>query len=359
MSQKGKVVLSLAIGILVSGVTLYLTFRNVPLDALLDYLSVVNYWWVIPTVFFIFVGFAIRVVRWQLLLSPVKKASFPSAFHPLMIGFALNGVLPARLGEVARPAAFAKKERVPFSKVLATVGAERVLDVFILLSFFAIVIATVDIDPNLELTFGKYHLDTSTLDTVATATVRLCILMVFTIVLISVEKTRAFMKKIILGLPKLLFFTKKATQDKLKRSLCSRLVQVLDNVAMGFYLLRSPWKLGLCLLLSLAAWFFAGLSHYVMALGCPGVNVSFLEMCAVMVILCFFISLPSVPGYWGLWEAGGVFGLLIFGVPYKQAAGYSLVNHFFQLVPIILVGLVSLIMTGLNIAQLKKQTDRS
>jgi uncharacterized protein (TIRG00374 family) len=274
-----------------------------------------------------------------------------------MIGFALNCILPARLGELARPAVFCKKEGTSFSKVLATVGAERALDVIVLLGFFAVVVAFVDIDPNLELTVGKYHLDKAMLDRAAAATAELAVLMVLAIVLVSVGKTREWIKKGVLFSPKLLFFLSKGAQHKVEQTWCSRLVRILDNFAAGFQLLRDPRKLTLCLFLSLVVWIFAGLSHYVMAKGCPGVEVSFLEMCAVMVILCFFISLPSVPGYWGLWEAGGVFGLMIFGVPIKEAAGYTLVNHFFQIVPIVAIGLFSLIITGVSIAQLRRESD--
>ena len=34
-----------------------------------------------------------------------------------------------------------------------------------------------------------------------------------------------------------------------------------------------------------------------------------------MIIICFFIALPSVPGYWGIWEAGGVFALVSMLLP--------------------------------------------
>jgi uncharacterized membrane protein YbhN (UPF0104 family) len=88
------------------------------------------------------------------------------------------------------------------------------------------------------------------------------------------------------------------------------------------------------------------------ALGCPGINLSFLELYATMVILCFFISLPSAPGFWGIWEAGGVFGLLIFGVPAKEAAGFTLANHVIQMIPVVIVGLIAAIITGVNVVQI-------
>jgi hypothetical protein len=68
-----------------------------------------------------------------------------------------------------------------------------------------------------------------------------------------------------------------------------------------------------------------------------------------MVIICFFIALPSVPGFWGLWEAGGVFALSLLGISAKEAAGFTLASHAVQMIPVILVGFVSAVLTGVNI----------
>jgi hypothetical protein len=74
-------------------------------------------------------------------------------------------------------------------------------------------------------------------------------------------------------------------------------------------------------------------------------------MYAVMVILCLFIALPSVPGYWGLWEAGGVFAMSLFGISANAAAGFTLANHAVQVFPVIIVGFISAIITSVNIWQ--------
>jgi hypothetical protein len=71
----------------------------------------------------------------------------------------------------------------------------------------------------------------------------------------------------------------------------------------------------------------------------------------MMVIICFVIALPSVPGFWGLWEAGGVFALMLFGVAEKDAAGFTLANHAVQMFPVILVGMLSAWINGINIMQ--------
>jgi uncharacterized protein (TIRG00374 family) len=353
MSNK-RIGLSLITGLLLSGIALYFTFKNIPLTGLVGYLKTVNYWWVIPAMAIGLTGFFIRVVRWQVLLDPVKKTGFGSAYHPLMIGFMLNCLLPGRIGELARPAIFCKKERVAFSKVLATVGAERVFDVAVLLLSFVIVLAVVEISPALDLTFGNYHINKSILETIGVTTLKLCVALIACIVLMSIRQSRRLIKRIILSLPALFFFAGNPLKEKIREKLCLKLLRILDNLATGLDLLKSPKKVGLCLGLSFLVWAMAGGSYYVMAFGCPGIELSFLEMYAMMVIICFFISLPSAPGFWGLWEAGGVFGLLIFGVPDMEARGFTLTNHIVQMAPVIIMGLISAIITGVSIVQVSR-----
>ena len=110
----------------------------------------------------------------------------------------------------------------------------------------------------------------------------------------------------------------------------------------------------LCLGFSFFIWVVNALSYYVMALGCPGLlHLSLFEITATMIIICFFIALPSVPGFWGLWEAGGVFALSLFAVAPKDAAGFALASHAAQMFPVIIAGLVSALVYGVNIKQLK------
>jgi uncharacterized membrane protein YbhN (UPF0104 family) len=77
-----------------------------------------------------------------------------------------------------------------------------------------------------------------------------------------------------------------------------------------------------------------------------------------MVVVCFFIALPSAPGFWGLWEAGGVFALSLFGVPPKDALGFTLANHAVQLFPVIVAGLISAMLTSVNILRLTRDPIR-
>ncbi len=158
-----KTTISLLLGTAISVAALYFAFRNIPLDDLLIYLSSINYLWIIPAVAVSLSAFLIRALRWQSILEPVRKISFIQAFHPLMIGFMLNIVLPGRIGEVARPAILYKQEKINFSTGLATVAIERIFDIIIMFLFFSALTVNLNIDPDFVVDFGNYHLNRETL----------------------------------------------------------------------------------------------------------------------------------------------------------------------------------------------------
>jgi len=354
-----KISVSLILGLAVSILALYLAFRNVPFDDLIIYFESINYAWIPPAVVVILLSFALRAYRWKIILESAGNIRFWQSFHPLMIGFMINCILPGRVGEVARPVILQRKENIPFSTGLATVAAERVFDVGMLIILFAVLLATIQIDPNLDIVFGKYHLNRTTLVAVGKGTFELLLLLIAGIALVVFNKTRKALKSFITWIPEMFFFIGPSLKKTIQKKICGPLVGFVENLATGFTLVKYPMKICACLLLSVLIWGLAAFSYYLVSLGCPGIELSFIEITATMVILCFFIALPSVPGYWGIWEAGGVFALLLFGVPSKDAAGYTLANHAIQIIPVIFVGLISAMVTSVNILQVsyKERTN--
>lgn len=346
-----KIGISLILGLAVSILALYLAFRNVPFNDLVIYLASINYVWIPPAVVVVLLSFALRAYRWKIILESAGKIGFWQSFHPLMIGFMINCILPGRVGEVARPAILQKKENIPFTTGLATVAAERVFDVGMLIILFAVILATIQIDPNLDIVFGKYHLNKTTLMTVGKGTFELLLLLIIGIAMVAFNKTRNVIKDLITRMPGMFFFAGPDLKKKIQKKICDPLVSIVENLATGFKLVKYPMKICACFSLSVAIWGLAAFSYFLVSLGCPGIELSFIEITAIMVIICFFIALPSVPGYWGIWEAGGVFALLLFGVSSKDAAGFTLANHAIQIIPVILVGLISAMVTSVNILQ--------
>jgi hypothetical protein len=350
-----KIGISLFVGTVVSITTLYFAFRNVPIKELIEYLTTINYLWIIPTVVAILFAFGLRAARWRFILASNYPVGFWQAFHPLMIGFMINCVLPGRVGEFARPLVLNRKEAVPISTGLATVSVERIFDLIILLLLFLAVSSFIRIAPGFNVTFGGYRLDYEVLVTVFNGMLKIGFLMVIGLFLVTLGKTRELANRLILSAPELLFFASKSSKDRLKEKVCRPAVRIIENIASGMALIKDPKRIIICLIYSLAVWFFTALSYYLFSIGCPQINLTLSEITAVMVIICFVIALPSVPGYWGLWEAGGVFAMLLFGVSESEAAGYTLANHAVQIVPVVLVGLVSAWISGVNIRQVYEQ----
>ncbi|PLX43332.1 MAG: hypothetical protein C0611_15160, partial [Desulfobacteraceae bacterium] len=185
-----KIGISLILGLVVSILALYLALRNVPFNDLIIYFASINYAWIVPAVVVILLSFALRAYRWKIILESAGNIRFWQSFHPLMIGFMINCILPGRVGEVARPVILQKKENIPFSTGLATVGAERLFDVGMLIMLFAVLLATIEIDPNIDIVFGKYHLNKATLMTVGGGTFKLLLLLIVGIALVAFNKTR-------------------------------------------------------------------------------------------------------------------------------------------------------------------------
>jgi len=357
--MKNHFIISFVVGILISIAALYLAFRHVPLSALLFYLKSINYVWAVPAVFLVMVGFFLRTLRWQFILESSYKIGIWQAFHPLMIGFMINCILPGRLGEFARPAILQKKEKVPFATGIATVAAERVFDVGALVLFTVITFAFLSIDSQVEIAFGNYHLNRSTLEVLFNRMIIAGILFMAAIIMVSLPILRRGIHRLILAIPSLFFFTAEPFRSKLTEKVCNPMIRFVDNIALGFALIKYPQKIFICTLYSLGVWITAAASYYLFSFGSPGIKLSFSEMFAVMVIICLFIALPSVPGFWGLWEAGGVFAMSLFGVSTPAAAGFTLANHALQLFPVIVVGLISAVVTSVNVWQVSLDKERA
>jgi uncharacterized protein (TIRG00374 family) len=350
--MKKNMTISFIGGVLISAVALYFAFKNVPLAELFNYLASINYFWVLPAVLVAVFSFMLRAVRWQIILESTRRISFRRAFHPLMIGFMINCVLPGRLGEVARPVILQKEEKVPFATGLATVLAERVFDICFLILLFMLTAGGLKIDPDQYVAFGTYQLDKETLQTVFDTMLKLGAVLIAGIAIFSVGKARDLIYSAILFTPELLFFAGKRFKAAVRKKICEPVINILKNIAQGFALIRYPKKIILCAGFSALIWGLQACSYYLVSLGCPGINLTYFEITTMMVIICFVISLPSVPGWWGLWEAGGVFALSLFGISAKDAAGFTLANHAVQVIPVIIIGFISAMILSVNIRRM-------
>ena len=273
----------------------------------------------------------------------------------MMIGFMLNGILPGRLGELARPAVLRQQSRVPFATGLGTVLAERILDMLTLLALFAWILPRLDLNQSQAVTFGGYRLDGPVILAAGRTTLGLALSAIAAVVFFTWGPVRISILKVCPttggGHPRAFTLAHRRWIDN---RIVLPLTAGLDHLASGLGLVQRPGRLLGCIGLSALIWLLTVCSFHVLAFGFPGIELRFTQTAAVMAVICFCIALPSVPGWWGLWEAGGVFALSLFGIEAGPALAFTLVNHAAQLFPAILVGWVSMLISGMRLGAIDR-----
>jgi uncharacterized protein (TIRG00374 family) len=79
---------------------------------------------------------ALRVARWRGLLQPTKPLTFAEVGQALVVGYAVNNVLPARLGEIFRADFLRRQFAVGRSAAVGSIIVERGLDGVIVVALF-------------------------------------------------------------------------------------------------------------------------------------------------------------------------------------------------------------------------------
>ncbi len=351
--MKPKFFVSLVLSILVSVAGFHLAFRNVPFESLVAYAVGVDYRWIATAVGVLILIFYLRALRWQILLRPLGRISLPMAYHSLIISFMLNCILPGRMGEMARPLILKKKERFAFSASLATLAAERLLDLATLLMLLFLALPRISLSSAQPVVFGSQELNAEVLMRLTRTSAIALVVLALALALIIHEGMRARMTALVHRIADGVRRVMPASQGSTVKMVEDHICALLERFAVGLQYLKTPGNLFTITLLSLLIWLLIGLSFYLVARGSPGIDLGFADTLVMLVIICIFIALPSVPGYWGLWEAAGVFALYCLGIPKEQAVGYTLFNHALQILPLIPAGLISCMLLGFNWSDMK------
>lgn len=124
--------LKIALPLLISAVVLYFTYRDYDFAMFRTDMKRINWLWLAGALSFSALGPLFRGLRWNLLLEPIgydvpKKDTILTVFT----GYAANIIIP-RVGEICRCGMLEQNAKVPFSKGLGTLVAERVVDAVLL-----------------------------------------------------------------------------------------------------------------------------------------------------------------------------------------------------------------------------------
>lgn len=120
------------VSLLISAVILYFVYRDYDFSLFSAGLADMKLGWLWAALAFSAIGPLLRGLRWNLLLEPIGyRVPYCDTILTVFTGYAANIIIP-RIGEICRCTILDRYDRVPFSKGLGTLVAERFVDLILL-----------------------------------------------------------------------------------------------------------------------------------------------------------------------------------------------------------------------------------
>lgn len=312
----------IAIGLLASAVFIFLAVRHLDFASLEQTFSDAKLFpWVPLGVTSYLLGHVVRGVRCRLLVSRTASLSLPTASNIVVVGYASNNVLPARLGEFVRAGMLAERTGMPLVQSLAVTFIERVLDGLAIL--FLLVLGTASGDAP-----GWMQ------DLVRVA---LVVFGVATVVIFAGAHS-----------PGLMVSAASRLGNKLGAKTHDRLVSLATSITNAGACLRDPRDAILLILGSLVVWSFeAGL--FVAILPVFGIPHSLQDGVVAMSVTNLGLLVPSSPGFIGPFHFFCSRAVMAHGVPEPVAVAYATLVHLAFYVPVTLWGAGAMLWYGVEV----------
>jgi uncharacterized protein (TIRG00374 family) len=291
------------LGWLVSFVFLYFALRGLNWSSVLEAFAKVSLFTPIMMIGVYCLGFVLRSWRWKFLLP--RGVSIGDSLGAVVLGYAANNVLPARLGEIVRAQAIGQKCKISRSLALASILVERVFDGLVLTGLLYMGIRGSTI-PTWALSVGVLGLS------------------IF-------GGAMAFVL--------LLALTRSLWESKINILPSLKLQNVLQQFATGLTLVwRTAFLPITTFALTLTVWLVEGIMFYI-AIQAFELKVPPTAALFVMGLVNLGILVPSAPGYLGAFQYFGTLALSAWQVSSAKALACVVLIHACQYLPITLWGL--------------------
>lgn len=319
MTRKQQIIV--LIGIAFSAVFLYLAFRRLDPQAVLEILRVANIPLILLAAAWYFMAVLLISTRWQFLLRGIRYVPLPDLFKLTCIGYMGNNVYPLRAGEILRIYLLQRNDHIPFAQGAVVTVAERIFDGLVMLTFIVVSLALLQL-PN------------ETIRHVAglSAPVFIIGLLVFLALAARPVWFRAVASRIAHFLPGRL------------REIA---VGLVDQILAGLQGLRTPGLLAGTVLFSYLCWMAEASVYWLVAMA-MGVETGYISMLLVVGVVNLAGLIPASPGQLGVFEFFVTLVLVALGVQEDLALAYALVVHLVIWLPVTLAGFVFLVRQGMG-----------
>lgn len=253
-----------------------------------------------------------RALRWRFLFPP--GAEPPGLVPATMIGYMANNVLPLRAGEVVRVWVVARRWGHGFWTTLATLIVERVLDSLVILMVLGVLILVIPVPAVLRWAAMTVLL------------VDLAAIAVLGLLAAFPARFHAVLARLTRRWPRV--------AERAERVFAT-FVRGLDGIRARRHVLPIVgWTAIVWAVPALAAWTMMRAVH---------LDLPWIAGWTVLAFVGLGISIPSAPGYIGVFHWAAALAVGIFGVSDSASVGYALLFHASQIIPITLAGWVFLL----------------
>ncbi len=259
----------------------------------------------------IMINIAIRSLRWNL-VAKLGLNKFKAFWQAANIGYLANMIYPARTGEVLKVVAINKFAPLVFGRAVSSAIIDRMLDM-IIVGIFTLVVIWIHgnrIDPNI----GR---------TVIAVFILATLVLSLSVIFVDAIKQRV-----------------EIWQFKAKWQ--QKLHELFVHGLEGIQVFRQSKNILIVLILTMSVFL---LDYFWMwkIMGAFGWDLPFEAGLTVGVFLLLSISLPSAPGFIGVYQMACVLALGLYGIDQTLAVAYSLV---LQLITFTIMGIQGMLVTA-------------
>ncbi|HEX3020518.1 MAG TPA: lysylphosphatidylglycerol synthase transmembrane domain-containing protein [Chitinispirillaceae bacterium] len=317
-------------GILISALGLYIFFKNVNTAVLWKEICDTEIWIIAAVVLLNPMTIWIRSLRWKVMLPGEKSDSRKSGlFAVTTIGFMINNLLPARLGEAARAVMLWKRNGFTMMESVGSLLVERTIDTLIFASFFAIPVFSIDSLGSLK----PY------------ATLMMAALVLSVISLLIYSFFRVPTAKIAYRVLDLLPSKVKLRVEKTGKELVS-------NLEWAF-----SWKrIAKVMVYSILMMFCYVFMIYFLARGIDSFDI--LDSMFGVSMAALGAAIPLSPGYIGTLHSSLLRGLQMVGVVENKAGAMAVLYHAIGYITITALGLIFLVNMKITLKEISKAKEQ-
>jgi len=314
-ARRGRV-LRIALGVLVSILTIYLALRDVDLAQVGQALLAADAGWVGLALLSVVVNVLAKAYRWRLMM---PGYNFGRLLLALLAGAMLNYYVPARLGDFSRAYA-AGSPGAGRAYALGTVLLEKVFDLVAYALLFVLLLLLIPL-PEWASQPGLVFVLAALAGVGATGLV-------------------AYRRGYLLAQAERWLTRLPQSWQTFARSRLQAGLHSLDA-------LRGKWALTGLSFWSAVIW-LAALATNQFMLQALDLDLPWTASLLVLVVLQVGITVPSVPGRIGIFEYLCILALAVFGVARAPALTYGIILHGVVLIPTTLAGLVAIWLLGIS-----------